>query len=72
MCPGPSACVMMTGMPANMRFQAPLSDMVVIFVAASLQSNTWCAKWTLSAGRTHFPMPGFSVQILECVLVPGM
>ena len=45
MCPGPSACVMMRGMPANMRFQAPLSGMVVMFVSMCsfgiVSSNFW-------------------------------
>ena len=44
MWPGPCACVMISGRPANMRFQPPFSDMVVMLTCGSFHSSTWCVK----------------------------
>lgn len=40
MWPGPAAWVMISGKPANMRFQPPARDMVVMFTGGSFHSST--------------------------------
>ena len=42
--PGPTAWVMISGMPASIRFHAPLSDMALTLTWVSIQSSTWWEK----------------------------
>ena len=44
MCPGPCASIMISGMPAIIRFQPPRMDMFCSRVAGSAHSSTWCEK----------------------------
>jgi hypothetical protein len=48
MCPGPCASIMISGIPAIIRFQPPRMDMFCIRVAGSAHSSTWCEKYTIS------------------------
>ena len=34
----------LNGMPANRRFQPPLSGMAVMFTCGSFHNSTWCVK----------------------------